>query len=629
MPIALTRMFASLTVFAYLSVGLMGMRIISPEIVTTEISTTYLNYFSKTKFNQPESLEITPPKMVFQEINIKVEKEKIKKISKKKEKVEKNIIVSRNEIEKFTLPFESAVELSPVMIESRLPENLTSLLSNEVIPQVELSSAPTVVDELNTTLGSEEGIEELAVEELVAFDYSAVKKDVKDGKIGLVTQMDTQNETQKVVTTTKVLNSPIISKSEAVQDISKKLTIQEEKLSEKLPKKSQENPSRNYENRIAVNVIGTDFLSSQKELGFEIRPQDNTSEAFSDYNSGEVVIDEVLNSPKMNRTVNIVKRGFTPTNTDLILEEGVSEMTIPMIKEEVFHDLLSPYGPSRRLGVVIVELDENTESVDIDVPHFKTVKLDDEMKTVSGDEYSYLMYVGVKAGNALLSYRDTHGESVSKIIHVHENELTFDSNFYEDVTDEKVVLVEEDVLSKEKAPLILNASQVNHFANQKTVAKVNQHTFKTDYNKTSLGGRKYLELNHLDEPIFVGFKDVNKLVIPSENFMRSILSQFKKQNLANRCLIQVNLGKKAISVETATESVGQSLETKIQILDEDGRFYDSLSTKSEKIIISGDNHGDTEDGGDSKINLKITFKDSSVQYLSSYCSPNTYLVEQL
>jgi len=622
-------MFASLTVFAYLSVGLMGMRIISPEIVTTEISTTYLNYFSKTKFNQPESLEITPPKMVFQEINIKVEKEKIKKISKKKEKVEKNIIVSRNEIEKFTLPFESAVELSPVMIESRLPENLTSLLSNEVIPQVELSSMPTVVDELKTTLASEEGIEEVAVEELVAFDYSAVKKDVKDGKIGLVTQMDTQNETQKVVTTNKVLNSPIISNSEAVQEISNKVTIQKEKLSEKLPKKSQENSSRNYENRIAVNVIGTDFLSSQKELGFEIRPQDNTSEAFSDYNSGEVVIDEVLNSPKMNRTVNIVKRGFTPTNTDLILEEGVSEMTIPMIKEEVFHDLLSPYGPSRRLGLVIVELDENTESVDIDVPHFKTVKLDDEMKTVSGDEYSYLMYVGVKAGNALLSYRDTHGESVSKIIHVHENELTFDSNFYEDVTDEKVVLVEEDVLSKEKAPLILNASQVNHFANQKSVAKVNQHTFKTDYNKTSLGGRKYLELNHLDEPIFVGFKDVNKLVIPSENFMRSILSQFKKQNLANRCLIQVNLGKKAISVETATESVGQSLETKIQILDEDGRFYDSLSTKSEKIIISGDTHGDTEDGGDSKINLKITFKDSSVQYLSSYCSPNTYLVEQL
>ncbi len=629
MPIALSRMFASLTVFAYLSVGLIGMRIISPEIVTTEISTTYLDYFSKTKFTHPESLEITPPKMVFQEIKIEVKKEKLKKISKKRGKVEKNIIVSQNEIEKFTLPFESVVELSPLTIENRLPENLTSLISNEVIPHEELSSSPTVQDETKTTLASEERIEEVAVEELVAFDYSAVKKDVKNGKISLVTQMDTQNETQKDVTTNKVVSLPVTSKSEVVPKISKKVTIQEEMQSEKLSKKSQQNSSRNYENRIAVNVIGTDFLSSQKELGFEIRPQDNTSEAFSDYNSGEVVIDEVLNSPKMNRTVNIVKRGFTPTNTDLILEEGVSEMTIPMIKEEVFHDLLSPYGSSKRIGVVIVELDENTESVDIDVPHFKTVKLDDEMKTVSGDEYSYLMYVGVKAGNALLSFRDTHGESVSKIIHVHENELTFDSNFYEDVTDEKVVLVEEDVLSKEKAPLILNASQVNHFANQKTVAKVNQHTFKTDFNKTSLGGRKYLELNHLEEPVFVGFRDVNKLVIPSENFMRSILSQFKTQNLANRCLIQVNLGKKAISVETAAESVGQNLETKIQILDEDGRFYDSLSTKSEKIIISGDIHGDTEGGGDSKINIKITFKDSSIQYLSSYCSPNTYLVEQL
>ena len=629
MSIALTRMFASFTVFAYLSVGLIGMRIISPHIVTTEIPTNYLNYFSKTNFTQPEALEITPPKMVFQEIKIQEKKVKIKKISKIKEKVERNIIFSQNEIEKFTLPFESAVELSPVMIENRLPENLTSLLSNEVTPNEELGSSPTVLDGTKTILASEEGIEEVAVDELVAFDYSALKKDVKNGKISLVTQMDTQNEVQKDDTTNKVVSLPVTSKSAVVPIVSKKVTIQEEKQSEKLSIKSPQNSSRNYENRIAVNVIGTDFLSSQKELGFEVRPQDNTNEAFSDYNSGEVVMDEVLNSPKMNRTVNIVKRGFAPTNTDLILEEGVSEMTIPMIKEEVFHDLLSPYGPSKRLGVVIVELDESTEGVDIDVPHFKTVKLDEEMKTVSGDEYSYLMYVGVKAGNALLSYRDTHGESVSKIIHVHENELTFDSNFYEDVTDEKVVLVEEDVLSKEKAPLILNASQVNHFANKKTVAKVNQHTFKTDYNKTSIGGRKYLELNHLDEPVFVGFKDVNKLVIPSENFMRSILSQFKTPNLANRCLIQVNLGKKAISVETATESVGQSLETKIQILDEDGRFYDSLSTKSEKIIISGDIQSDTEDIGDSKINLKITFKDSSVQYLSSYCSPNTYLVEQL
>jgi hypothetical protein len=506
--------------------------------------------------------------------------------------------------------------------EELLSEVVAEELSDEIpVDQKKDESTNEIMKGQPNDEVEEVAVNELVDDELVTFDYSAVKKDLKKGKINLISSMNIQ----------KIDNEKNVLKSELVTEIKNKKTSFEENIkklsSQNKVEKLEED--QNYENRIVINAVGTDFLSSQKLLGFEVRPQDDNREAYADYNSGEVVIDEKLDSSKMNRTVSIVKRGYAPTTTDLILEEGVSEITVPLITDEALNELLSPYGSSNRIGVVLVELDENTESASLDVPYYKEVKLDENMREVTSNDYSYIMYIGVKAGNVLLSYSHSQGETISKIIHVHEHELTFDSNFYEDVVDEKVTFVEEDLLSKDKAPLILSEVQVNHFAKKKSVIKTNQNSFKTDFVKTSLGGRKYLELGHLFEPIFVGYKETKKLEIPSENYMRFLLSSLKTQKLENRCLIQINLTKKASLVDLGAESVGQSLETKLQVIDEDGKFYESLSSKSQKIIISGEFSGNEGDNPDSKINIKITYQDKSIQYFSSYCSPNTYLVEQL
>ena len=150
-----------------------------------------------------------------------------------------------------------------------------------------------------------------------------------------------------------------------------------------------------------------------------------------------------------------------------------------------------------------------------------------------------------------------------------------------------------------------------------------------NFNKTLLGGRKYVELTHQEEPVFVGFKENGNIDVPSENFMRYILSRFEGSKLGNRCLVQVNLNKKASKVDVAAESVGQSLVTYTQVLDADGRFYDSVGAKSRKLIIVGENQGAPGISQDAKINIKITYVDGSVHFIGSYCSPNTYLVEQL
>ena len=480
-----------------------------------------------------------------------------------------------------------------------------------------------IKEEVSLVASSAPQQEEVQVEDLFAFDYSKAEQDLKEKTLPTVSMVTNQNEESN-----KALDVAPEKQSESFKNPKNStpktgVSTQPDKLVSDFIKKPK------FQNSVTIQVVGTDLKKTLDEVGFEVRPQDDLSESFFDYNNGVVRIESQLASSKMTRSVAVLKRGFAPTNTEVILEEGASEMTVPLIEEDTFNELIAPYESRGAIGSVLIELDNKTETATLDVPYSQVIKLNEKMNIVQGDSFSYQLFVGVKAGNALLSYKTTNGETSSKIIHIHEHELTFESNFFENVTDEKISLYEEDVLSKEKMPLIISGDQVKQFATDKTAKKINDHTFETEFNKIQLGSRKYVELNHLEESLFVGFKDNLALNIPSENFIRNILNKSEKSGLGNRCVIQVNLDRKASRVDVGSESVGESLRTFQQILDTDGKFYDSLGAKSEKIIIVGENQSNGTTILDSKINIKITYEDDSVQYFGSYCSPNTYLVEQL
>ncbi len=663
----LTRMFASLTLSLYLVVGWVGVRVFTPEMTSFEISTAHLSLFSETKINRSQTETLEAPLMVFKDIQIN---EKKSFITKRIKLVKENIIVKSSPVQfKYTsvdkneLPFSEPVVLTPVFKTNEITGQYASLFSEikpeviaenkviedqvdtkmaavsepeffeypvektttnkEIVKTEENKITEVIKEEVKTEASSTPQQEEVQVEDLFAFDYSKAEHDLKEKTLPTVSMVTTQTEVSKKVldaSTEKLpgsMTNPITSESKPG------VTTQGNKIVSDFIKKPK------LDNGVTIQIVGTDLKKTQDEVGFEVRPQDDLSESFFDYNNGDVQIETKLAGSKMTRSVAILKRGFAPTNTDMILEEGASEMTVPLIEEETFNELIAPYESRGPIGSVLIELDNKTETATLDVPYSQVIKLNENMNIVQGDNFSYQLFVGVKAGNALLSYKTSHGETSSKIIHIHERELTFESNFYENVTNEKISLFEEDILSKEKMPLIISGDQVKQFATDKTAKKINDHTFVTEFNKIQLGSRKYIELNHLEEPIFVGFKENQNLDIPSENFIRNILSKSEKSGLGNRCVIQVNLTRKATRVDIGSESVGESLRTYQQMLDADGKFYDSLGAKSEKIIIVGENQGNGTSILDSKINLKITYEDESVQYFGSYCSPNTYLVEQL
>jgi hypothetical protein len=671
---ALTRMFAYLTLGVYLVVGTVAVRAFLPSETTVKISISALQLLGPTNIVKSKEEFLSIPELAFKEISLPQKRVISKRNAPRATEIVK---LSQIDVRKYELNFKEAFFVSPVRAMSNLETRLAALY-RPFIYQAELVAKAQAVapvedvvstkqastleepeffnyDEkvLETTIEDSKVVqgpsneneqavasevinnvdnsqivesdkeEEVAITELIAFDYSKAKADA------------TKQQLPKVSVVTTQKSNPVASLAlqmvEETKSPSKKMTTQP-----KIPKQEKEQnafvterESRQYPSRLTIQVSGTDLNKTEELVGFEVRPQDDLSESVSDYNSGNVTIDENLAQPTMTRSVAILKRGFVPTNTDLILEEGSAEVTLPLLEENAFNELLAPYESRGPIGAVLVELGDDIETAALDVPYSKVLNLDENMKVTSNSNFAYQLFVGVKAGNTLLSYRKNKEISASKIIHIHEHELTYEASFYENEKTIQFSVVEEDLLGREKTPLIISSENVREFASDKTATKINDHTYKLSRSSALLGSRKYLELTHQEEPIFVGMKNNPKLVVPSEGYMRYILSKTSSGSVENQCVVQANLEKEVSRVDIGAESVSQSLELKTHFVDSDGKLYVSAGPKTEKIIIVGENHGPEKNSQDGKVNIKVEYTDGSVQYFASYCSPNTYLVEQL
>jgi hypothetical protein len=453
--------------------------------------------------------------------------------------------------------------------------------SQPLAEAVEDQNSNTVEKKIETAAITtpKESSETVEVDDLLTFDYSTAQKNIEQGKETVVSQVGpASNGSINLNPSTQNILEPT-PKTQKTQKHSAKPLMKEEVqgLIAKDP---------GYLTEMNIQAVGSNLIENENLNNFEVRFQDTLSESTEDYGSGIISIKEKLAQDSMTRSVVVLKKGFVPTNTDLIIE-----------------------GLDTQFG--------------------EAVSLDGNLKKTTSDDYRYKLYLGVRSGNTLVTYKNSKGVKVSKIIHVHENELTYDANHVEEIKNDEISLYEEDILAKEKSPLVISAEQVKKFASTMSATKISDHKYRTNYESNALGSRRYVELTHQEEPIFAGIKNVQRVVIPSENFMRFVLSRFEDARLGNRCLVQVNISKPISSVEVAAESSGSSLMTHTQMLDADGKFYDSASEKTKKVIIMGDNQIEAGSNPDSKINIKVDYQDGTVEYLGTFCSPNTYLVEQL
>lgn len=485
-------------------------------------------------------------------------------------------------------------------------------------------------------------------DDLVFFDYSgsiesnAIAK-IKNESKSKTSETTIGNVTNKL-TTTKVLDvskmhkEPSLNQAKLVASVDKNLAndmaTQDDLISKLMHSKKvdsqfverKSNILQKYNSEYSISPRSIHTNNIQKTLSsFEIRFNDDIDEIIQDNNSGTISITNSLNSEISIRRAVLFSSGHIPLAMDLVFEPSTIAINPPMLTNEYFSKMLLENNLNGPGGHLLVELDDLTEDVSVenDDGYESKLYLSKNFKVVdpSDSDFNYILFVGINPGNSTLSFRTNKGEVTSKIVHVENDYILFDSNFYIEHKRDKVDLFEEYLLSKKPNPLSIRVSDVKNFSYDTKYSKKAINSIESNRSLYPLGTRKYLELSHLNESIFVGYWDKTIIDIPSEEYMRFIINSFNDANLFGKCVVQVNLSKSAKQIFYSGSNGNKFMKVDKLLLDKDGIFYDSFGKNTKKIFLLGQQQG--------VINLKIDYIDGSKDFIQTYCADSTYLVEQL
>ena len=91
-------------------------------------------------------------------------------------------------------------------------------------------------------------------------------------------------------------------------------------------------------------------------------------------------------------------------------------------------------------------------------------------------------------------------------------------------------------------------------------------------------------------------------------------------SLRDRCVVQLNLSKDIREIKSSGKNKNGEMFVETNFLDKDGNFSNE-SEMAEKVFIIGDMSG--------QFGVRLDYTDGTTDFLKTFCSEGTYLVEQL
>jgi hypothetical protein len=461
-------------------------------------------------------------------------------------------------------------------------------------------------------------------------EYSPPKEMIKPVAPEVTTQSE-KEELEDLVAYNYAMPSPVVAKIPTLKEAKKNSPLVAHVTTQppvNTQKKSETNALMSTHDAVTV-VAGLSVANTLTKLRqFELRAQDDAAQTLQDHGAGVVEIRETIASENGSRSFVLLQRDHVPTHTDIPVVRGKVELEIPAFEK----DFLSQYARAPKqlpLGYLLVELDDETESVQVDGLKNVQTFFTSDFKVTKDSDYRYVLFAGVEAGNRLVTYLRGDGKKSQRIVHIHEEEVTFDPNLYGSRGDLALNLYEEDLLSRTKKELSISGEQLELTFSGVKGEKLSTNTYRLKAPPLLLGSRHYLTLTHQNEEIFLGVDKSGEAEVPSESLIREVIKKFNLEGHGSACLIQVNLDGPVKKYEVLAESHAQAHVSYGLALDEDGQFYESLGESSRRLFIMSENQGGEETSANAKVNIRLEYQDGSKRNFASFCSPNTYLVEQL
>lgn len=387
--------------------------------------------------------------------------------------------------------------------------------------------------------------------------------------------------------------------------------------------------NQTFKTSYTLSLLEVDYKRSSAETisNFELQFHDDANLYKEDFGSGEINLTFKMNSQISVRRATILARGYYPTTIDMVFEPGSVEASVPVFTLSSFNKILSANN-LRGLGAhALVELDDKTEDVEIDISKKYEAKLylDKEFNVVSREDsaYNYILFIGVEGGNAILNFKRSDQKVVNKLAYLANDQIYYEPNFYAEVKRDTFAFYREGAFTKCKSMINIDPKQLEPWSYPGKVVKESLNSIKLSNMIYPVGSKKYVEVKYddLQESIFVGRWGQENIVVPTEKYIGFVMEQFGRSATANSCIMQLNIIKQVKNIAFNGQSTNNNMDMQIRILDGDGEFYQDFSDRSERVFLMGQEEG--------TVNISINYVDGSTQYLQSFCSDATYIVEQL
>ena len=517
----------------------------------------------------------------------------------------------------------------------------------------------TAVENKNEIINEESKVQiaenEIEDEEIVMFDYSNKNKEPVVAKT-----IDQRLYERPLSSTVKNVITREIGKEAAVnQNIKSKSTNTQKEIPASIDLDNQENNLEVKENegddypkditkknniydekalntfvaseREAVEQVNTHFTIKAKEINlnthknktaysFEFIPDYERTERANDQSNGEINLEYSLSGDLNTQTGLLQSAGMISTRIELNLG-NTKAIEIPLLNEEGIQLFLQKMGLSIEGNLILLAINNSIIDTEIDSTFAKRLFFDKDFKNLkSSTDAEYVMYAGVKNGNILIRYLLDNKESAQKIVYVGEGEMYFEDASFIKGYRETYTLSTRNILGHKNKELVIKGSDINFFNTNIEAKKKALNAYEIKIPTTTLGMRKYLEFKHLKDNIFVGATKETKIEIPENNFIAKDLELNQIDSLKDRCLVQINLSKDVKEIKANGKNRSGEMLIETSFLDSDGEFSRE-SDLAKNAFLVGDLEG--------QFSVRLDYTDGTTEFLKTFCSEGTYLVEQL
>ncbi|MCY4524807.1 MAG: hypothetical protein OXB84_08715, partial [Halobacteriovoraceae bacterium] len=349
-------------------------------------------------------------------------------------------------------------------------------------------------------------------------------------------------------------------------------------------------------------------------------PDYDLNASIYDHGNGEINITEKLNGSMSILSGVLSSPEMIKTRINWMLTSEDQNMHVPLFTESNFYELLEQNDLNDQGAHLLIKLNDAVEKTDLDSEYDGKLYLNKNFDQ-SSDDALFVLYIGVNPGNRLIKYHTFNDKISEKVVFLGEGEVFYDDANFWGPGLQRIALFEKKLMGNNQSELVIEGEQITYFNKEIKASIAGTNLYEYLRPQLPTGMRQYLRLSHLDGTIFLGNWQKEKLEVPSASFIDEIYRTFDIENLLGRCFIQLNFSKKIMSVKSQGISAKGPIYLQTSVLEKDGTITNEITGNADKIFLLGDEPG--------MVNIKIIYGDDSMDVLQTYCSNDSYLVEQL